>query len=364
MSESAIDLFLLNAGWGDAIRAPLPGDASTRRYMRLVKGEHSALLMIQPQGAESPVAPKQASPEERRALGYNAVARLAGADCARFVAAADWLRGLGLSAPEIYAADAQAGLVLIEDFGADLFTDSIAKGVGEAELYQGAAEALAALHSQGAPALLPPDKELYAYDETALLAETELLTEWFFPVALGRPASAEEIAAFEGLWREALAPVLTAPAYFVHRDFHAQNLLWLPGRHGAARTGLIDFQDAVAGSAAYDLISLTEDARRDVSPEIAALTLSHYFHKRAELGSPADADAFALEAALFATQRNTKIVGIFARLYRRDGKARYLDLLPRVWSYLASDLNHPSLFRLKAWYDRAIPVSARGVPNH
>ena len=358
-----IDSFLKNAGWGTTERHPLAGDASTRRYVRLQRGSETALLMIQPQGAEAPTAGKDASPEERQALGYNAVARLAGADCARFVAAANYLSGLGLSAPKIYADDTPAGLVLMEDLGADLFTDSLAKGVAETSLYQAAAEVLARLHAQKAPALLPPDKELYAYDATALLAEVELLTEWFFPVALQRTASAEEIAEFRGLWQEVLAPVLAAPAYFVHRDYHAQNLMWLPERQGAARAGLIDFQDAVAGSAAYDVISLTEDARRDVAPETAKLTVSHYLNRMQEQGTPVDEGAFALEMALFAAQRNTKIVGIFARLYRRDGKARYLDLLPRVWSYLETDLNHPALSRLKAWYDRAIPFAARGVPS-
>jgi hypothetical protein len=252
-------------------------------------------------------------------------------------------------------------LVLIEDFGADLFTDSLAKGVAEATLYEGAAEVLARLHAEKAPSLLPPDKDFYAYDETALLAEVALLTEWFFPVALKREATAGELSEFQDAWREVLAPVLAAPTYFVHRDYHAQNLLWLPGRTGPARVGLIDFQDAVAGSPAYDLISLTEDARRDVSPDIAQRTLSHYLNTMAAQGTPVEAEAFALEMALFAAQRNTKIVGIFARLYKRDGKARYLDLLPRVWSYLTQDLNHPALHRLKTWYDRAIPFASRGL---
>lgn len=358
-----IDAFLTAAGWDKAARAPLPGDASTRRYERLIRGEETALLMIQPQGAETPSASKTATAEERQRLGYNAVARLAGADCARFVAVANWLSSLSLSAPKIYAADTPAGLVLMEDLGADLFTDSLAKDVSEVSLYQGAAEVLAKLHAQSAPALLPPDKDLYAYDEMALLAEVALLTDWFFPVALKRAATADEVAEFQGLWREVLAQVLSAPAYFVHRDYHAQNLLWLPQRSGAARVGLIDFQDAVAGSAAYDVISLTEDARRDVSADTAGLTVSHYLNKMREQGTAADENAFALEMALFAAQRNTKIVGIFARLYRRDGKARYLDLLPRVWSYLSSDLKHPALARLKAWYDRQIPLEARGVPG-
>jgi N-acetylmuramate 1-kinase len=363
VSDRSIDAFLESAGWADAERRPLTGDASTRRYIRLVRGERTALLMDQPQAAEAPTAAADASPDERKALGYNAVARLAGGDCARFVAAANYLTGLGLSAPEIYAADAPNGYVLMEDLGADLFTDSLAKGVPEHLLYQGAAEVLARIHTDAAPAVLPPDKVLHAYDETALMAEVDLLTEWFFPVGLGRAATADEIAEFHALWRAALAPVLKTRAVFVHRDYHAQNLMWLPGREGAARVGLIDFQDGVAGSPAYDMISLVEDARRDVSAETGRLTLSHYLNKMRDQGTPVDQGAFALEMAVYAAQRNTKIVGIFARLARRDGKARYLDLLPRVWSYLNADLAHPALNGLKSWYDRTIPFAARGVPN-
>ena len=363
MSDRSFEEFLQNAGWGAAERFPLTGDASTRRYIRLQRGNETALLMDQPQGAEAPTAPANATPDERKALGYNAVARLAGADCGRFVAAANYLTGIGLSAPKIYAADAPAGYVLMEDLGADLFTDSLAKGVSEELLYKGAAEVLARIHADAAPAVLPPDKVLHAYDETALIAEVDLLTEWFFPAGLGRAATQTEIDDFHGLWHAALAPVLKTRPVFVHRDYHAQNLMWMPGRDGAARVGLIDFQDGVAGSPAYDLISLTEDARRDVSADTAKLTLTHYLDTMRAQGTPVDETQFGLEMALYAAQRNTKIVGIFARLARRDGKTRYLDLLPRVWSYLNTDLNHPALTGLKSWYDRVIPFAARGVPN-
>lgn len=362
-ADRTIDEFLSRAGWGHATRIPLAGDASTRRYIRLRRGGETALLMDQPQGAEAPTAGSTATPEQRKALGYNAVARLAGADCARFVAAANYLRGLGLSAPEIYADDAAQGLVLIEDLGTDLFVDSLAKGEDERALYRGAAEVLARLHAANAPQVLEPDKDLHAYDETALLAETELLTEWFFPVALGRKATEAEVSEFRDLWRKTLAPQLAAPAVFVHRDYHAQNLMWLADRRGPARVGLIDFQDAVAGSTAYDMISLVEDARRDVPAEIGRLTVAHYAKAMCDQGTPVDGEAFAHAMAVFAAQRNTKIAGIFARLYRRDGKPRYLAYLPRVWSYLAADLNHPALAPLKSWYDRAIPLGARGVPS-
>jgi aminoglycoside/choline kinase family phosphotransferase len=361
MSNDRQDLqrdFLAREGWGDAIVTPLPGDASTRRYARLKQGERQALLMDQPQGAETPTAPEGAGEAERRALGYNAVARLAGADIGRFAAVARHLKSAGLSAPEVYAADNAAGFMVLEDLGDGLFADVVSNGVDERALYLNAMEVLSRLHASDAPRLME-DKPLFLYDEPALLAETDLLTEWYIPHALGRPATAEEVAEHRALWRAALAPVLSSPRTFVHRDYHAQNLLWLPERAGAARTGLIDFQDAVAGSRAYDLISLLEDARRDVDPEVAAAATGHYLDAMQAQGTPLDREAFAAEMAAMAAQRNAKIVGIFARLFRRDGKPRYLALLPRVWGHLTRDLSHPSLAPLRAWYDRAIPPDIR-----
>ena len=348
--------FLNHAGWKGAALAPLPGDASTRRYARVTMGGCRAMLMDQPQSAETPAAPAHATPEERRALGYNAVARLAGADCARFVAVSNYLRGLGLSAPEIYAADPARGFVLIEDLSDALYADVLTDGADPRALYESAAEVLAALHADDAPAILHPEKALLPYDETALLAEIDLMTEWYLPYALNRAAASDEIAEHRALWRDAIASVQEPSLVFVHRDYHAQNLLWLPDREGVARVGLIDFQDAVAGSRAYDLISLIEDARRDVAPQIAATTTAHYISAIPGL----DAERFEAQMAVMAAQRNAKIAGIFARLYRRDGKPRYLAYLPRVWGYLNRDLEHPALGSLKSWYDRTIPPEARG----
>jgi N-acetylmuramate 1-kinase len=356
--DDAMRAFLKSAGWGDAIVTPLPGDASTRRYFRVAHGSRKAMLMDQPQHAEAPVAAAQATPDERRALGYNAVARLAGADTGRFVAASQFLRAQGLSAPDIYAADPAQGFVLIEDLGDGLYADVLSQGGDEHELYGAAIDALAQLHRQNAPALLPLDKQLHAYDETALIAETDLMTEWFLPIALGRAAREDEMAEHRARWREVLAPVLASPSVFVHRDYHAQNLLWLPERDGLARVGVIDFQDAVAGARSYDLISLIEDARRDVSPEIAETMTKRYI-----AATGADDAKHRAEMAVMAAQRNAKIAGIFARLHKRDGKPRYLDYLPRVWGYLNRDLEHPALAPLKAWYDRTIPMEARGKPR-
>ena len=377
--------FLARSGWGAASIAPLPGDASTRRYARLSLNGKTAMLMDQPQGAEAPVAPANADAEARRALGYNAVARLAGADCARFAAASAWLRAHGLAAPDIYAADCAGGFLILEDLGDALFAEVLADGGNEKELYEAAVKVLAKMHAGDAPSFLPPPAAtrasplaatspssatregeadlrfpLYDYDLVAQMAETDLLTEWFMPLALGRKATDEEMAEHRRLWRAALQG-LAGRRVFVHRDYHAQNLLWLPERQGVAKVGLIDFQDAVAGSPAYDLISLTEDARRDVSPALAEAATRQYMAAMRTQGTPLDEAGFRHEMAVMAAQRNAKIVGIFARLYKRDGRAHYLAFLPRVWTYLERDLQHPALADLRAWYDRVIPKDKRSL---
>ncbi len=358
--REAMHEFLHSAGWDAATLSPLPGDASTRRYFRLFRNGYGAMLMDQPQDAEAPQCPPGATPEQRHALGYNAVARLAGADCGRFVATAQFLRSQGLSAPLIYAANVKLGFVLIEDLGDDLYANVLAGGEeDEQALYAAAIEALAKLHVEAAPPTLGDAKTLHAYDETALLAETDLMTEWFMPAALGRPTAEEERQEHRALWREVLRPVLDSPPVFVHRDYHAQNLFWLPERAGAARVGMIDFQDAVAGVRGYDLISLLEDARRDVTAEVAEAMTQRYLDAMHETGVAVHAESFRAEAAIMAAQRNTKIAGIFARLYKRDGKPRYLSHLPRVWGYLERDLQHPVLRPLKAWYGRKIPAAVR-----
>jgi aminoglycoside/choline kinase family phosphotransferase len=213
------------------------------------------------------------------------------------------------------------------------------------------------MHADGAPPAML-DKPLHDYDETALLAEIDLMTEWFLPLALKRDAAPDEIAEHRALWREAIAGARDTAPVFVHRDYHAQNLIWLPARRGIARVGLIDFQDAVAGARSYDLISLIEDARRDVPPGIAEATTKHYLDI-----TGMDEEAYRAQMAVMAAQRNAKIAGIFARLNKRDGKPRYLTYLPRVWSYLNRDLEHPALGRLKSWYDRTIPRELRAAPE-
>ncbi len=214
----AMSVFLKEAGWGDARHEPIPGDASTRRYIRLRRGPRTAMLMDQPQNPEAPNAAPDANPEVRRVLGYNALARLAGADCGRFVAVARHLRKRGLGAPEIYATDLKNGFLVIEDLGDDLYTDVLRDGAGEKELYEAAIDALVRLHSEAAPQWLAPDKPLFAYDETALLAEVELLTEWFLPAAVGRATDGALAAEHRELWRNTLRKAAFGPPMFVHRD--------------------------------------------------------------------------------------------------------------------------------------------------
>jgi hypothetical protein len=358
--REAMTAFLAESGWGKAELKPLPGDASTRRYIRLQMGSKTAMLMDQPQHAEAPTAGPDATPEARRALGYNAMARLAGADCGRFVATARYLKGCGLGAPEVLSADVAQGFLVLEDLGDDLYTDVIAAGGDERAMYQAAIEALARLHAKAAPAWLTPDKPLFPYDETAMLAEVDLLTEWFLPLALKRSAPSDLLDEHRALWRGVLRGI-GGGRVFVHRDFHAQNLLWRKGQDGLARVGIIDFQDALAGAPAYDVVSLLEDARRDVAPELAeAMTEAYIAASRAE-GVALDPAHFRLTAAVLAAQRNAKIIGIFARLYKRDNKPRYLAHLPRVWRYMERDLQHPALAKLRTWYDRHVPKEARAI---
>jgi aminoglycoside/choline kinase family phosphotransferase len=353
-------VFLAEAGWGTAELKPLPGDASTRRYIRLQRGSRTAMLMDQPQNGEAPTAGADATPESRRALGYNALARLAGADCGRFVATARYLKSCGLGAPDILAADVAQGFLVLEDLGDDLYTDVIAKGGNERAMYQAAIEALARLHARPAPAALTAEKPLFLYDETAMLAEVELLTEWFLPLALKRPASADLAGEHRALWQDVLHDA-NGRRVFVHRDFHAQNLLWRSDQKGLARVGIVDFQDALAGAPAYDVVSLLEDARRDVAPELAAAMTEAYIAASGDEGVALDRAHFRLTAAVLAAQRNAKIIGIFARLFKRDNKPRYLAHLPRVWRYMEGDLQHPALAKLRSWYDRHVPKEARTI---
>ncbi len=350
-TQDACAQFLTLAGWEGAKLLPLAGDASTRSYMRAEHKDRKAVLMIAPPAAESAPCPPEASDEERRTLGYNAMARLAGPNLNAFIAIAQALRSAGLSAPEIFAADAAKGFALIEDLGDDLYA-RVANATNETELYRGAIDALATLR-QNPPARPAHDNYAMAtYDTMALCTEADLLIEWYWPLKKSAPAPEGLQAEYREIFQN-LASALSPPHMMVLRDYHAENLLWLPQRKAAARTGIIDFQDGLFGHAAYDVASLLEDARRDVSPALAAAMIDHYAH-----ATDSDPAAFMNDYAILAAQRNAKILGIFARLARRDHKPRYLDLLPRVEALFRNDLAREGLAPLRSFIAAHLPELA------
>jgi len=328
--KAVIQTFLATHGWHRAERTPLAGDASFRRYERLRRGNERILLMDAP-------PPKE--------------------DVRPFTRLARHLGALGLSAPAILAEDAAAGLLLIEDFGDATFTRILADGGDERTLYEMAVDVLVALHQ------MPPDRTVPAglrpYDDEALLAEVFLLTDWYMPSVMGRQTPAPVRRAYGQAWLDAFAAVRTQPATLVLRDYHVDNLMVLDGRTGIAACGLLDFQDALAGPAAYDLMSLIEDARRDIDPGLADALRRRYAAAFPDLDRPAFDAAFAVLAA----QRHAKVIGIFTRLCRRDGKPRYLGHIPRLWRLLERALQHPNLAAVAEWFVRNIPSERREQPS-
>lgn len=332
--------FLARAGWGSAERRMLAGDASFRRYERLTGPNGTAVLMDAP-------------PE-------------AGEDCRPFVAIGEHFRTLGFSAPALYAADLERGFLLLEDLGDDLFARVLARGDDEILLYEAAVDLLFELHTHAPPEALPlPGGRSYAvppYSEALLMQEAGLLPDWYLPELTGRRTGADARAEYDALWRDLTPWMQAASPVLVHRDYHAENLIWLPDRLGPARVGLLDYQDGVLGHLAYDLISLLSDARRDVDPGLSDAMLARYVTGARARNPAFDAEAFRTAFAVLGAQRNCKILGIFARLWRRDGKPAYLSLLPRVWRNLERDLAHPALAPVKRWLDRAVPSTLRATP--
>jgi len=345
----AIRNFLARAGFANAARERIQGDASTRSYERLTRGQDRFILMNSPRRADGPPV--------RDGKPYSAIAHLA-EDVTPFIAMAEGLRARGFAAPAIYAADRTAGLLLLEDLGEERVTAGD-PSAPIATRYEAATDLLAALHSQSLPPMLPveagADYAIPRYDLDAMQIELELLLEWYLP-RLGVQTSTSARESFRTLWRDALRPVLEAPTTWVLRDYHSPNLLWLPQRQGIARVGLLDFQDAVLGHPAYDLGSLLQDARVDVPEKLEIALLSRYARARHAADTRFDAADFARSYATMTAQRASKILGIFARLDRRDGKPQYLRHIPRVWTYLQRSLAHPSLSGLKTWYRAHVPA--------
>ncbi|GGD52843.1 phosphotransferase [Erythrobacter arachoides] len=306
--------FLSAAGWQGARIEPLPGDASFRRYFRINDGERRALLMDAPPPHEDPRP---------------------------FLHVGKWLREQGLRAPAILAEDAPRGLILIEDFGHDRMRDWLDDHPdGEHQAYADAIRALVDLHRCPPGPFEPYSLETY-------LREASLFPDWFCPAA-GITVDNE---GYNAAWREALGPLMLRqqPGVTVLRDYHAENIMLL----GEGKQGLIDFQDALAGHPAYDLVSLLQDARRDVSEELETRMLDLY-RSSIETGPDFEADYARLGA-----QRNAKIVGIFTRLWKRDGKPKYLGMIPRVWDAMERDLAHPALAPVARWFDANVPDAIR-----
>lgn len=326
--EAIIRDFLAGTPWHAARRAPSPTDASFRRYERLSGGPKPALLMDAP------------PPQE---------------DVRPYIKVAEHLLSLGFSAPEIYARDEENGLLIIEDFGDATYTRELAQGADETELYRLATDILIALHkAERATAV-----NLAPYDAAKLLEEATLLTDWYMPAVLGQETPAAVREEFVSIWGSLFPLADAVPASLVHKDYHVDNLMWLEGRDGLRRVGLLDFQDAVIGPVTYDLVSLLEDARRDVDPALREAMTARYLDAFPGI----DPASFASAAALLSAQRNCKIIGIFTRLLKRDGKPVYLQHIPRVWRLLEMDAAHPALAPLRAWLDAVIPPHRRVVPS-
>jgi len=346
---AVIRSFLARAGLGKADRRHMQGDASTRAYERLTLDGVSYILMNSPRRPDGPIV--------RDGKPYSGIAHLA-EDVTPFIAMTQALRENGCSAPAIIAADREAGLLVIEDLG----TEQVVEGTPPAPIearYEVAADLLAALHRKRLPDMLPVEPgveyRLPPYDMEALLIEVELLLDWYLP-KLEAKISDTKRDLYLSLWRDALLPVVEATPTWVLRDFHSPNLLWLPDRKATARIGVLDFQDAVMGSPAYDVASLLQDARVDV-PELMEISLlSRYTRARLTAEPGFDAPTFARAYATLAAQRASKILGIFARLDKRDGKPQYLRHLPRVWAYLQRSLAHPALTPLAGWYRLHVPA--------
>jgi len=310
---AGLDEFLKLHGWEGAVVAPVAGDASFRRYFRVESAARGkAILMDAPPPHEDPRP---------------------------FLHIAQYLNGHQFRAPEILATDLTRGLLLIEDFGDRRMREHLDEHPeDEAAVYRAAIDAILRLAQT-------PAVQAQAYDMATYMREVQLLSEWYMP-AMGLSFDVQE---FDQIWTEALAPLAEYQKVTVLRDYHAENIMLLDD----GQQGIIDFQDALVGHPAYDLVSLLQDARRDVSPTLEAEMLA-YYHAAAKPGVDFDA-----HYALLGAQRNTKIIGIFTRLWKRDGKERYLSFLPRMWGLLERDLAHPDLAPVKHWFDTFIPLDVR-----
>ena len=355
--DAAIAAALLEAGFGDADRQKFDQDASTRSYERVRYGGRTAILMKAQPGNEDGPCPPDADEETRRALGWNALSRLAASRVEAFVAVGDHLRGHGFSAPATLAVNAPAGVAVVEDLGDDLYARVIAEDrADEVELYRMAGQALAALHQTPVPSILSSPIgpwPILDFDAIALRENANLFVDWT-PRFLGLDGfSADARAEWSDIRDTLIGDILTHRRAFTLRDYHAENILWLPEREGIARVGLLDFQDAVHGYRAWDFAMLLHDARRDVSAEAYEATIRAYLDATGSERAPFD-EELAIQGAINAL----RILGIFSRLVGRDGKQRYRQFMPREAGHLAQVLTHPRLKALQSWVERYVPLEA------
>jgi len=357
LRDREIEQFIAGTDWKDAKREFLEGDASSRRYELLRRDNRTEILMDMPARPDGPPV-LDGKP-------YSAVAHLA-EDIRAVIAVTRELRARGYSAPAIHAFDIPKGLAIIENLEGAVFGRMVLAGEDMREPMRTAVEVLAAMAGRAWPASVKIDggytHAVPPYDEHAQLIEVDLLPSWFWPYLHGIEVPERLRAGFAEAWREVLPLARRAPAVWTLRDYHSPNLIWLPDRQGLQRVGLIDTQDCVLGDPAYDLASMLQDARVDLDPELTAGLFDHYCELRAA-APEFDRESFAAAYAILGAQRATKILGIFARLSKRDGKHGYLKHMPRVSGYLETNLQHPALHRLKKWFDTHLTHSVRRVPE-
>ncbi len=349
----ALRAFLDAAGRPGAHRRHLQGDASSRSYERVFDDHGTAVLM------NHPAEPDDAGARAR--IAARAAARLAEGP-RPFLALALGLASVGVSVPKVLAHDLDAGMMLLEDLGSE-FCVAGDPPRPMRERYVAAVELLADLHGRELPTVLPDGVggryALPAYDQGNLDAEVSVFLEWGIPHLVGRAATAEERARFLEIWRPLFAEILAGPRTWCLRDYHSPNILWLAERAGLARVGVLDFQDTILGHPAYDVVSIAQDARVDVSRALEAELIAAYVAARRARDSAFDEAAFRRAYAILAAQRNTRILGVFARLRARDGKPQYLRHMPRLWDYLGRVLDGAVLQPLKLWYEEAVPGDRR-----
>jgi N-acetylmuramate 1-kinase len=344
----ALRAFLATAGYADAQRRRMAGDASIRSYARLVRDDQSVILMNCPKRPDGPAI--------HNGKSYSAAVHLA-EDVKPFVAIANGLRMLGFSAPIIHHADIDIGFLITEDFG----NFGVIEGDPPApipERYEAATDLLSTLHRQSLPKVLPlvpqVTYQIPTFDTDAMLVEISLMLEWYLPDRGVAPTNNLR-AEFVLMWRNLLQGSASAATTWMLRDFHSPNLIWLGDRAGIARVGIIDFQDTVLGPATYDLVSLLQDARIDVPEAIEIALLTRYIRARRQAETNFDPAGFVAAYAIMSAQRNTRLLGTFARLNRRDGKSQYLRHQPRIWTYLNRSLAHPALASVREWYGTNVP---------